>query len=415
MKYETAKKILSRPETKALLCEGTIVTPFPLIEEIVDKLPIQWDNPNMKFLDPACGRGSFLFVIKHRLMQYHSEQHIVENMLYGVDISDKNVAVAKAVLNSENKYNDNIECGNSLTKEWKMKFDVVIGNPPYTADKTTSDSTKTKQIFVDFLELSKKLSQCVAMIVPATWADKENNRVNKMFSNSHLMHCTECTKSFDVIMPILYFIHDDNYEGLCNVKTSSGDSFMVDLTISRKIPIHGSGVSIGILSKLNKEDNLSGLWNRTNVNRNDPRMGIGTTPIIETVGVASDVPNMNVCDINSTELPNFDNWKVIVGTVTEFGKLGGNSKIAPPGSGATHSVVTFGTASEYEAHNLLSYFNSRVVRFVIKTIKSYTPNNKHMFENVPLVDLTHSWTDAELYAHFNLTEEEIALIESTIK
>mgnify|MGYP000576302149 CR=1 FL=1 len=83
MNYELWKQQLSKPEILALLSESTIVTPFELIEEIVDKLPVQWDNPNLKFLDPVCGRGSFLFVIKNRLMQYHSEQHIVENMLYG--------------------------------------------------------------------------------------------------------------------------------------------------------------------------------------------------------------------------------------------------------------------------------------------------------------------------------------------
>ena len=56
-----------------------ITTPIKLIEEIVDKLPKDlFTNKDTKFLDPCCGRGAFLLVIKDKLLEAgHSEKHII--------------------------------------------------------------------------------------------------------------------------------------------------------------------------------------------------------------------------------------------------------------------------------------------------------------------------------------------------
>ena len=134
---------------------------------------------SLKILDPACGSGAFLnealnFLIdEHKLITdfqtdlqkgqiplFNIEAHILENNLYGVDINEESIEIAKLSLwlrtakkgRKLTSLNDNIKCGNSLIDDskiagkkafnWRQEFpqvmqnggfDVIIGNPPYGA------------------------------------------------------------------------------------------------------------------------------------------------------------------------------------------------------------------------------------------------------------------------------------------
>lgn len=63
----------------------------------------------------------------------------------------------------------------------------------------------------------------------------------------------------------------------------------------------------------------------------------------------------------------------------------------------------------------MSVFNSRVFRYLMQENRTSGFVQVYVVKNLPAVDLTRSWTDAELYAHFKLTQEEIDLIEATVK
>src|SRR5690606_22382686 len=131
----------------------------------------------LTIVDPACGSGAFLnealnfLIAEHNYVDeletkltgssltftYHSES-ILENNLFGVDLNEESVEIAKLSLwlrtaepnRKLSSLNDNIKCGNSLIDDpeiagdkafnWKVEFpqvfakggfDVVIGNPPY--------------------------------------------------------------------------------------------------------------------------------------------------------------------------------------------------------------------------------------------------------------------------------------------
>jgi type I restriction-modification system DNA methylase subunit len=148
---------------------------------------------SLTICDPACGSGAFLnaaldFLIKehHYLDELNAkvfgssivfpdiENTILENNLYGVDINEESVEIAKLALwlrtaqphRKLNSLNDNIKCGNSLISDptvagdkafdWQKEFpqvfekggfDVVIGNPPYVRFehiKETSQKVETQ-------------------------------------------------------------------------------------------------------------------------------------------------------------------------------------------------------------------------------------------------------------------------------
>lgn len=71
---------------------GEVFTPATLIHEMLDKLPSKvWSNPNLTWLEPSAGDGNFLIEIKARLLQAgHNEKHILDNMLFSIELIDDN-------------------------------------------------------------------------------------------------------------------------------------------------------------------------------------------------------------------------------------------------------------------------------------------------------------------------------------
>lgn len=71
---------------------GEVFTPRPLIREVLDRLPNSiWFDPNKMWLEPSAGDGNFLVEIKARLLQAgHDERHILDNMLFSVELLDDN-------------------------------------------------------------------------------------------------------------------------------------------------------------------------------------------------------------------------------------------------------------------------------------------------------------------------------------
>jgi len=69
-----------------------VFTPMELCFEIIDAyIPIcDLQDPESTFIDPAAGNGNFLVAIKEKLLQYHSEQHILDNMLYAIELMEDN-------------------------------------------------------------------------------------------------------------------------------------------------------------------------------------------------------------------------------------------------------------------------------------------------------------------------------------
>ena len=70
---------------------GEVFTPLECCYEMIDELPLHiLKNPDSTFLDNSAGSGNFLVALVNRLNRYHTERHIVENMLYGVELMEDN-------------------------------------------------------------------------------------------------------------------------------------------------------------------------------------------------------------------------------------------------------------------------------------------------------------------------------------
>lgn len=108
---------------------GEDFTPAELVNEILDKLtesnPDIWKDPAKTWLDPAAGNGNFLVEVKRRLVEAgHSEQHIFDNMIFGVDLMPDN-------------------CKEMIERLYDFDHDL-IEQIPYDSDLTGNPSIHTK-------------------------------------------------------------------------------------------------------------------------------------------------------------------------------------------------------------------------------------------------------------------------------
>lgn len=129
---------------------GEVMTPIELVEEMLDTLPYEvWTNPNLKWLDPCNGVGTFVSVVVQRLMKGLESfqpddklryQHIMENMIYVCELQAKNIFLYLYAFDPKDEYALNIYNGSYLDEGFDKhmknilcaeKFDVIVMNPPY--------------------------------------------------------------------------------------------------------------------------------------------------------------------------------------------------------------------------------------------------------------------------------------------
>ncbi len=157
------ENLVSDTERKIL---GQVYTPETIIDEMLDLVfKDRQINGELKILDPSCGGGYFLLRAYRRIKEKLSlEKHILENMIYGVDIDKFSCFLTKASLCFESNIPD-IKF-NIFHKDFLMdfnpdyKFDIIIGNPPYIGHKNIGkqyrESLKSKytEVFYDKSDIS---------------------------------------------------------------------------------------------------------------------------------------------------------------------------------------------------------------------------------------------------------------------
>jgi hypothetical protein len=204
---------------------GEVFTPMHLVNEMLDKLPVEvWKDKDLKWLDPAAGMGNFPIAVYIRLMEglkdaFKDEEkrrkHILENMLYMVEINKKNVFMLKKILCgnnynlSGNNYNLNIFEGSFITNENVMKimkndksyinvkayntdiqFNIILGNPPYQIKTGKDTYSAIWQYFVlDAFKIMKP-NGYLLFVNPSGWRDVSGDfdMVKKAIYDRNLMY-----------------------------------------------------------------------------------------------------------------------------------------------------------------------------------------------------------------------------------
>lgn len=422
--------------------QSEVITPQNIVKDMVDLLPQEVFNPNATFFDPAVKSGRFLIEVYNRLMaspllahipEPDRHTHIIEKQLFGFATSQTAAIVVRKAL-----YNDPMIVGNihftsgKVTKELVqgafniMKFDVVIGNPPYN-----------KGMDIDFVNLGFELSNkyCV-MIVPAKWQTAEANQkvASELsygyFRNKFVPHIKSVNyfpDSYDLfdikaVDGITYFIIDKNnvYEtttvtNSCNIQPVLNSSKC--RSIKDGVTLWNIGAEI--LESLGKYEHFSipyQTMGRFLVNINtqaSPGGGGFATKELNDAGKYVTKPGV-VGNGGMLLSPNKGNIPVI-GKIQLIDR---NNPLDVLGMSGTCSVV-YRSDSIDECRSFISFLQTKLVRFLILiNLSKLTIIDDHTFRyvpNPPSGKFDHIYTDDELYKEFNLPQKYIDVIEAIIR
>lgn len=164
---------------------GEVNTPFSFIELMLSIIPEKfYKNPDLKWLDPGCGTGNYSIILYYKLLDglkdtikdvEERKRHIIENMIYMVEIQSKNITVLKSIFGD----NANIYYENFLDYENK-DFDIIIGNPPFNfmgqikvptsnSNKKNDGTTIWPEFIIKSISLLKPETGMLCVFIPSIW------------------------------------------------------------------------------------------------------------------------------------------------------------------------------------------------------------------------------------------------------
>lgn len=484
----------------ANLSSDEVFTPPALANQVLDLLPDSiWSNPEIKILDPCSKSGVFLREAAKRLMAGLSgaipdedarREHVFRNMLFGIAITELTAMISRRSVyytkdattewsivpfhnpqgniqfqRGTHEYRSGrcIHCGAPegsldrgehlenhayqfihlpLKKVKAMKFDVVIGNPPYQL-KDDGYGASASPIYHLFVERAKALKpRYLSMIIPARWYSGGKGLDGfraSMLKDHRMRELVDMPKLFDAFPGVkirggvCYFLWDREYDGSCTVRTlwdgeQVGDARsryldQYDVLIRRNEAVsvlekvkayRVGGEAEGTFDTMVLSSKPFGL--RTNFHGkakadglNDPVRFYGSKRI---TWVERDEITQN--------RPAIDQWKVLMSAVQGTSaaietKFLSNPIISGPGEACSETYIVAGVFPDREtAENCASLLRTRFARFLVSLRKPAQHASKDVYAFIPMVPLDRSWTDEDLYERYGLNEEEIAFIEYTV-
>jgi hypothetical protein len=429
---------------------GEVMTPISLVREMLDTLPKEvWSNPNLKWLDPCNGAGTFPFVVIYKLMRGLAEwepdvekryKHIVENMIYTCELQSRNVFLWLCGVDPYDEYTTNTYWGSFLDegfdkhmKEvWGLdKVDIIIGNPPYNEN----NSNNNNKIYFKFIKKSFNLlnnNSPLCYVLPddsiSYIVNEEKYQINYVNSNDIVGRYFK-----GIGTKILYFlsIKKLNFEKTKFIDTKS-ESY-IDLNKISTILMDLEDTLL--VDKINKYSDKRFEFKNAKYNGNNYRIRFNSIAkvkfnlrninlvcvddkLLKKHGLTIEnfdksIFKYKVIDHSSNRIEfyadkNFDNNKkrVCINTIGEI-----NPIFDPIGDYLlTDGFIYVEVENDLFAYNLIDILNSKLCKYLQSVVTHNTKNKYKIMNYLPKLDLSRKWTDEELYREFHLNSSEISKI-----
>ncbi len=491
----------------ANLSNDEVFTPPKLVNNILDLLPFElWSNPDAKVLDPVSKSGVFLREIAKRLDKGLEDKipdkrkrinHIFENQLYGIAITELTSLLSRRGVYGSKTANGKYSFCDTFTDEqgniryeqmkhnwhngnctfcdarqevydrdgtfetyaynfihtekpnniFKMKFDVIVGNPPYQLSDGGFGAS-AKPIYHKFIEQAKKLNpRYLTMIIPARWF--AGGRVGELSKfRDEMLHdpcirvihdfinASDCFPGVEIKGGVNYFLWDRDNIGKCKIYTHEGDHIVSES--ERHLLEEGSTTfirrneAIPILKKVLNfhEESFSSI-----VSANDP-FGFDVREVKSMVRIK---PKYKLNKFENSVHFYYNGWKhkglgyidkkyikKNNGWINEYKlfvpkAIGiGDCKtdlikpiIPVKNSCCSETYIVIGPFhTEQSLENVLGYVNTKFFHFLVSLKKITQEARRGVYSFVPMQDFSESWTDQQLYKKYGLSNEEIDFIES---
>lgn len=317
-----------------------------------------------------------------------------------------------------------------------MKFDVIIGNPPYQLSDGGAQASAIP-LYHKFVQQAKKLNPTyLSMIVPSRWfsggkgldAFRDEMLNDKKIKELHDFHnASDCFPRVEIKGGVCYFLWDSKHNGDC--KITSYDSSGSENTLIRPLLEDGVDVFIryqGAIPIWEKVKSFGEISMDTMISARKPFdlttdfKDFKLTRFDRSIKIYA---NKKVGFVKKDLITKNKNWINKHKVIAPYAIGSGDSKTdkinpiyAEPESCCTETYILLGLFdSKKEADNLISYINTRFFHFFLTLKKNTQHATSKVYSLVPIQDFTQSWTDEKLYKKYDLTHEEIAFIESMIR
>ncbi|MFH1421472.1 MAG: Eco57I restriction-modification methylase domain-containing protein, partial [Planctomycetota bacterium] len=471
----------------ANLSSDEVFTPPQLANQILDLLPQEiWRDKNATFLDPVCKSGIFLREIAKRLDEgleniipdkQKRVNHIYKNQLFGIAITELTSLLSRRSLycskTANGKYSvcetfDNkqgniiferiehswengrcVFCGasrniydrgeqlethaykfihtNNPEEIFNMKFDVIIGNPPYQLIDGGAQASAIP-LYHKFVKQAKKLNpRFLTMIIPSRWfaggrgLDAFRNEMlkdHRIRTIHDFLNASDCFPCISLEGGACYFLWDRDNKGLCKICTHEGNKITSELErplleINCNIFIRYNE-AIEILHKVTSKNEESII---KEVSSQKP-FGFRTyftgkeKYFKDSIKVYA---NKKIGYVKKSEVMQNQNWIDLYKVYVSMAYGMGNTKpyqvinkpiLGEPESCCTETYMVIGPySSEKRAKNVISYLQTKFFRFLVLLRKNTQHAAKAVYTFVPIQDFNETWTDEKLYKKYRLTKD----------
>ena len=484
----------------ANLSNDEVFTPPSLANQILDLLPPKlFKSKTTTFLDPVCKSGVFLREIAKRLMDGLEKEipdkqerinHIFTKQLFGIAITELTSLLSRRSVYCSKTANGKYSiCETFATEQgnirleptkhkWKngkcefcgasqevydrtdaletyayqfihtdkpegifnnMKFDVIIGNPPYQLSDGGAQASASP-IYHKFVEQAIKLKpRFLTMIIPARWYNggkgldefrSEMLNDNRIVELHDFPDTSDCFPGLNIRGGICYFLWSKEHKGDCKITTHKREQ--IGQTVTRPLLEKGLDIfiryneAISILKKVQhfKEKSFSEIVS--------PRKPFGFPTNFTGYKNSENKTNSIVLyrfgpkafvsgEMIEKNKDLVEKWKIFV----PYSSPGDDSYphlilskplIGEPNSCCTETYLVIGPfEDETTSKNVARYMITSFFRFMILLAKSTQHITQKNYTFVPMQDFDESWTDEKLYKKYGITDDEIAFIESLIR
>jgi site-specific DNA-methyltransferase (adenine-specific) len=481
----------------ANLSADEVFTPPKLASAMLDLLPQDlFRRPDTTFLDPVCKSGVFLREIARRLNDGLKDQmpntqaridHILTRQVFGLAITeltghlarrsvycskkadgkfsiatgftqaDGNIRLPKA----QHLWDDARRCtmcgasqieydrdddretyaypfihGIDPSKEFKVKFDVIVGNPPYQLSDG-GFGRSASPIYQLFIGQAKKLDpRYLLMVIPSRWFAGGkglddfraemlgDRRIRRIFD---FESASDVFPGVDIAGGVCYFLWDRDLPGDCEVTNVRGDE---STTASRVLNENSTFIRHEAAAEIVRKIQAKGEPDMSDLVSSAKPFGLRTFVrpkpkgdlILRWHSGEGPFPRSEVCSGHDW----IDKWKVITskvsydhaGTPDRNGmrKVFSILDVLPPKTICTETYLVVGAYETKEnAENMLNYLKTRFVRFLVAQVAFSQDIFKSKFQLVPSLDMSRAWKDSDLFDRYNLTTNERSFIDSKIR